>query len=186
MTYKEVVPKNLHPSNTQRDILYALGDNLYATQRVADRHESIGKAQIVTPKELQGKINEYFGYQPKNLVDYPKDDTKNYRIFSATAEGVEAADRYINSTLPQRRASDAQWLVDTASLLDKVHEQKLPYYQYNTVKACALQAAQNEVSEETKAETQHYLHAKNGKAVAAKAAEKRAAAEKAQEGPEIE
>lgn len=168
MTYKEVVPTNFHPNKSQRDILYALGDNLYTTQRVADRHESVGKAQIVNPKELQSKMKEYFGRQPKSLADYPTEKDKNYRIFSATAEGVKAADDYINSTVAERRASDALWLHNTAKLVNKVlDDPSRPYYN-TTVKVCALQAAQNEVSDESKAESQHYIHVKNGKENAAK------------------
>lgn len=184
MTYKEVVPTNFHPSKSQRDILYALGDNLYTTQRVADRHESVGKAQIVSPKELQSKMKEYFGRQPKSLADYPTEKDKNYRIFSATAEGVKTADDYINSTVAERRASDALWLHNTAKLVNKVLDDPSRSYLYSTtVKICALQAAQNEVSEEAKAESQHYLRVKNGKENAAK---QKAAAEKAQDGPEME
>lgn len=189
MTYKEVVPKNYHPNKSQRDVLYALGDNLYVTQRVADRHESVGKAQIVTPKELQSKTKEYFGFQPKSLADYPKEENKNYRVFSATAEGVKAAEDYVNSPVEKRRESDSKWLENTNKLISKLAEQGHPVYHKDgsiwsdTLKICALQAAQNEVSEETKAETQHYIHVKNGKENAAK---QKAAAEKADEGPEME
>ena len=189
MTYKEVVPKNFHANKSQRDVLYALGDNLYVTERVANRHESVGKAQIVTPKELQSKTKEYFGHQPKGLTDYPDDENKNYRIFSATAEGVKAAEDYVNSPVEKRRESDAKWLDNTHKLFDKLADQGVIVYHKDgtpwsdSLKICALQAAQNEVSEETKAETQHYIHVKNGKENAAK---QKAAAEKANDGPEME
>lgn len=167
MTYREVVPTNYHPSKSQRDIMYALGDNLYVTERVAERHESVGKAQVVTPKELQSKMKEYFGHQPKGLTDYPKEKNKNYRIFSATPEGVKAAEKYVNSSLNDRRKSDAQWIKNTADLLNKLIDKNNPVYS-NTLKICALQAAQNEVSDEGKAADQHYLRVKRAKENVAK------------------
>lgn len=186
MTFKEVVPGNTNPSKTQQDILYAIGDDLYATERVAKRHESMGKTQIVTPKELQTKMKEYFGNQPKGLTDYPKDENKNYRIFSATPEGVKAAEAYTDSNLEDRRKSDAQWRKNTEDLMNKIVESDDPkngYVQYGlqdgvknkgsrlysaALKVCALQAAQNEVSVESKEADQHYLRVKNGKENAAK------------------
>lgn len=167
MTYKEFVPTNYHASKSQRDILYALGDNLYTTERVAKRHESVGKAQVVTPKELQSKMKEYFGHQPKGLTDYPKEKNKNYRIFSATPEGVKAAEKYTNSSLEDRRKSDAKWIKNTADLLNKRIEEN-SFVNSTALKICALQAAQNEVSEESKAADQHYLRVKKAKENAAK------------------
>lgn len=196
MTYKEVVPTNYNPSKSQRDVLYALGDNLYVTERVAERHESVGKAQVVTPKELQGKMKEYFGHQPKGLTDYPKDENKNYRIFSAAPEGVKAAETYTNSSLEDRRKSDAQWIKNTANLLDKVVANSIldvkdldPAFSKTISakdpaffkKVCALQAAQNEVSDESKSADQHYLRVKKGKENAAKNHEKTASPD----GPEL-
>lgn len=199
MTFKEVVPGNTNPSKSQRDILYALGDDLYTTERVAKRHESMGKTQIVSPKELQTKMKEYFGNQPKDLTDYPKDESKNYRIFSATPEGVKAAEAYAGSSLEDRRKSDAQWRKSTKDLLNKIIESDDPknnYVEYglkdrlkdeksrtyvNALKICALQAAQNEVSVESKEADQHYLRVKNGKENAAKHHEKTTE----QDGPEL-
>lgn len=180
MTYKEVTPTNYHPSKSQRDILYALGDKLYTTERVAKRHESVGKAQVLTPKELQSKMKEYFGHQPKGLTDYPKEKNKNYRIFSVTAEGVKAAETYVSSSVKDRRKSDAQWIKNTADLLNKRME-KDNFVNSNTLKICALQAAQNEVSDESKAAEQHYLRVKKGKENAAKDREKTASPD----GPEL-
>lgn len=113
-------------------------------------------------------MKEYFGRQPKSLVDYPTEKDKNYRIFSATAEGVKAADDYINSTVAERRASDALWLNNTAKLVNKVLDDPSRPYLAATVKVCAFQAAQNEVSDESKAADQHYLRVKKGKENAAK------------------
>ena len=193
MAYKEVVPRNYNNlSKTQRDVLYALGDKLYTTERVAKRQESVGKAQIVTPRELQIKTKEYFGRQPKGVTDYPDDENKNYRIFSATPEGVKAAEDYVNSPVEKRRESDAKWLDNTHKLFDKMAERgDIVYHKDGTpwsdsLKICAFQAAQNEVSEESQKATQKYLFDKNVKKVTAKAAEQKAAAEKASEGPEME